>query len=115
MSISILCVVLLLMWYSSWFGVAMRKHGHLLIITVPLLTVSTLITIPLLWGAGFFDFNNGRYWPQITYLIMLAIGLRGVLGSPNYKMQTTHNMFTSAVAYVWGWFLFYEGGIFDCF
>lgn len=112
MSISILCVVLLAMWYSGWFGVAMRKHGQLLIITVPLLTVSTLITIPLLWGAGFF---NAIHWPQITYLIMLAIGWGSVLGSPNYKTQTTYSIFTSAIAYAWGWFLFYKGGIFVCF
>ena len=54
-------------------------------------------------------------WPQITYLILLAIGLMVSSYEHGKPKKGEHNIFWSLLSYIIGFWILYEGGFFNVF
>ena len=108
---TMIAVLLLMVWYSAWFGNAVINHGKEYTVGPLLMIFSYMITIICLVVGGFF---NAWHWPQFVYVITCGLGL-GVWFGSGGKLTSKHNMGTSLVVYALMVFLYYKGGLFACF
>lgn len=111
MTISMVAVIVLIVWYAVWFGNTVVNNGKDYIIRWPLVTCSSIFTLGCLYCTGFFDVWR---WPQFIYLVLAGIGVGVNVGSGG-EIKSKHNALSSFIAYAIIWFIYYKGGVLNCF
>ena len=112
MTIATIAALILIIWYSYEFGKTSAKHGEDYTIGPAKMIFSTILSVLCLYFAGFFVVWS---WPQFAWFVLVSTGVVVFFSSPNLEVKGKNDMGMSAIAYALVWYIYYKGGVFNCF
>jgi len=112
MTLTMIAALILIAWYAGTFGNCYARNGRYYSIGLYRFVISTILGVICLYFTGFFDVWA---WPQIAWYILTGIGVGVFYSTPDLVLEGKHNVLSSVIAYSIIWFLYYQGGVLNCF
>lgn len=111
MNIHQIAVIILCMWACLGIGARLQKGDETKLVAVWTILLFSFLDAALLGIGGFF---HTIHWPQIVWFVCNGVGLGGILVSGG-KVELNSTAWGSIIMNSIFFFLYYAGGLFDCF